>query len=215
MRKWLSSTSTSSVSRSQVSKLAADSETCSSPSAARQTCLASIDRTRLEMADGQPRQRTRGLGTKARWVGGGLRERSDGLLKAPPRQRGGSPPTSVPAPREAKDSTAQRAAARKLCSAPPILPGSIRCPAVVSAQPPSAPIGLRVMAGGSRRVGRPPRCRDGGEPVFARLTLVSGASYNPPDDDAPSAFGRRRVCVPLGVESHKSPRPDGEDRADS
>src|SRR3989442_2710838 len=137
MRKWLSSTSTSSVSRSQVSKLAADSETCSSPSAARQTCLASIDRTRLEMADGQPRQRTRGLGTKARWVGGGLRERSDGLLKAPPRQRGGSPPTSVPAPREAKDSTAQQAAARKLCSAPPILPGSISCPAVASAQPPN------------------------------------------------------------------------------
>ena len=40
---FLSSTSTSSVSRSQVSKFAGDSETWSSPSAARQTCFASIE----------------------------------------------------------------------------------------------------------------------------------------------------------------------------
>src|SRR5687768_13716677 len=42
-RKRLSSTATRAVSLSQVSKLAGDSETCNSPSAARQTCFASID----------------------------------------------------------------------------------------------------------------------------------------------------------------------------
>ena len=44
MRYRLSSISTSSVSLSQVSKFAGDSETCSSPRAARHTCFASINR---------------------------------------------------------------------------------------------------------------------------------------------------------------------------
>jgi hypothetical protein len=47
------------------------------------------------------------------------------------------------------------------------------------------------------------------------LTPFSGASYHPPDDDAPRAFGRRRVCVPLRGAVDKSPRPDGEDPGQS
>ena len=38
------------------------------------------------------------------------------------------------------------------------------------------------------------------------LTPFSGPSYHPPDDDAPRALGRRRVCVPLWGADDPSPR---------
>jgi hypothetical protein len=45
------------------------------------------------------------------------------------------------------------------------------------------------------------------------LTLIPGRAYHPRDDERADALtGARRVCVPLGVGTVESPRPDGEDR---
>ena len=203
IRKRCSSTSTSCVSRSHVSKFAGDSETWSSPRAARQTCFASI-RSMVTLV-----QCGWSIGSGGCGAGGRGSQGRRSVFGRP----SGEPDDALPMPRSEVAEALPRASRRRgpgedstgadgrRKAIPAYSLGSIRAELVA--------------AGGraaSHRLGSAARCGPVGRP---RLTPLPGASYHPPDDErAMRSVGRRRVCVPLGV-TERPPRGRTERIADS
>ena len=137
---------------------------------------------------------------------GKRRGRGDLEVRQAPGVRLRRLPTGLPGPtlvRPGAEGSERIAPARRasqgVCAIPP---GGIRTARWSSrrgrpAPPSRAPVPLVRAASGA--IGCPP---DG---PADRLTPLSGASYHPPDDDAPRALGRRRVCVPLRGFSRQVP----------